>query len=359
MKKFTLAAAAVCLAAGSAHAASIQRHGDRSQILFEEGERYFEFSVTNVSPNISGTGTGPFAGAQSGNMVRSYQAYQFGYKQDINETLSFAIVSTNPVGADVSYPARPYPFATSTAEINSLALTGYLKYRMNDKVSVYGGLRLQSLDGNVDLGVAPPAVYALDVDKDYRLGYVLGGAYEVPKIALRLAVTYESKIEHEFKDNNGTSFDVEIPQAVTLHARSGVAKNTMVFGSARWQEWSKFQVAAPDFLTNPLNPQNLPIASGTGDYWTYELGVGHRFSSSWSGALIVGYEPDNGKPTGNLEGRDGFTSYGAAITYTAEAFDVTLGVRYYDIGSATTTTIGSDFSDNDALATGIKVGFRF
>jgi long-subunit fatty acid transport protein len=359
MKKLALALAAFGLVAGTASAGSIQRHGDRSQILFEKGKRYFEFSVTNVSPSVSGNGTGPFAGTQSGDITPTYQTYHFGYKQDINEKLSFAIVSKNPVGADVSYPLRPYPFATSTAEVDSLAVTGYLKYQLNPRVSAYGGLRVQSLSGSVDLGIAPPAVYTLNVDKDYRLGYVLGGAYEVPEIALRLAVTYESKIEHDFRDNNGASFEVEIPQAVTLHARTGVAKDTLVFASARWQEWSEFEIAPPDFLANPLNPFAQPIASATGDYWTYELGVGRRFSEKWSGALIVGYEPDNGKPVGNLEGRDGFTSYGAAVTYRAEAFDVTMGVRYYDLGSATTTTINSSFTDNDALATGIKVGFRF
>lgn len=352
-------AAAMMLIAGAASAGSIQRHGDRSQILFEEGKRYFEFSVTNVSPSISGTGTGPFAGLQSGDITPSYQTYHFGYKQDINEKLSFAIVSSNPVGADVDYPLANYPFTLSNATVDALAVTGYLKYQMNDKISVYGGLRLQSLSGSVNLGVTPPAVYALDVSEDYQLGYVLGGAYEVPEIALRLALTYESKIEHEFKDNTGASFDVEIPQAVTLHARTGIAKDTLIFGAARWQEWSEFQIAPPDFVANPLNPFGLPIAFGNGDFWTYELGVGHRFSENWSGALIVGYEPSNDKPVGNLEGRDGYISYGAAVTYTAEAFDVTMGVRYYDLGSATTTTIGSKFSGNHALATGIKVGLRF
>jgi long-subunit fatty acid transport protein len=357
--KFWYVAAALTLIAGAASAGSIQRHGDRSQILFQEGKHYFEFSVTNVSPSISGTGTGAFAGLQSGDIAPSYQTYHFGYKQEINEKLSFAIVSSNPVGADIEYPLANYPFTLSNATIDAVALTGYLKYQVNDRVSVYGGLRLQSLSGSVDLGVTPPAVYALQVSEDYQLGYVLGGAYEVPEIALRLALTYESKIEHEFKDNTGAPFEVEIPQAVTLHAQTGVTKDTLVFGSARWQEWSEFQVAPPDFVANPLNPFGLPIAFGNGDFWSYEFGVGRKFSKNWSGALVFGYEPGNNNLVGNLEGRDGYTSYGAAVTYTTEAFDVTMGLRYYDLGSATTTTIGSNFSGNDALATGIKVGLRF
>ncbi|WP_135505456.1 OmpP1/FadL family transporter [Roseovarius aestuariivivens] len=361
MKKFALAAVAFGFAAGTAHAGSIQRDGDRSQILYEAGKNYLEFSVVNVAPSVSGVGTNavlPLAGLQSGDIAKTYQTFSLGYKTEIDERLTFAIVANNPVGADISYPLQLYPFASATAIIKSLAVTGYLKYQMNDRVSVYGGLRVQSLSGSVNLPPSPPFAtrYALSVDNDYKLGYVFGGAYEIPEIALRVALTYESKIEHDFRDTTGTKFDVEIPQAVTLHARTGIAADTIIFGSARWQEWSKFQVAPSDF-TGVRSP--LPIAFGADDYWTYELGVGRKFSENWSGALTLGYEPDSGKPVGNLEGRDGFMSYGVAMKYTAESYDVTLGVKYFDLGSATTTTIGSNFSDNDALAVGLKVGFRF
>jgi len=202
-------------------------------------------------------------------------------------------------------------------------------------------------------------IYTLNVDNDYRAGYVLGAAYEIPDIAMRVALTYESKIEHEYRDNAGTPFTVEIPQAATLHARTGVAPGTLVFGSVRWQEWSEFQVAPNDFLANPLNPAGLPIAFGNGDYWTYEIGVGRQFNENWSGALTLGYEPGNNKPVGNLEGRDGFTSVGVAAKYSTEAYDITLGAKYFELGNATTTTIGSQFSGNEAVAVGMKVGFRF
>jgi len=355
-------AAAITLSAGAAEAGSIQRDGDRSQILFEDGENYLEFSVVNVAPDVSGVGTNavlPLAGLQSGNILETYQSYGLGYKREINDKLTFAIVANNPVGADVRYPAAVYPFTGSVATIESVAVTGYLKYQVNDRVSVYGGPRVQALEGSVSLSFTGLGTYALTTDADYSQGYVLGAAYEIPKMALRVALTYDSKIEHSFRDNAGVPFEVEIPQAVTLHARSGVAANTIVFGSARWQEWSEFQVAPADFLTNPVNVSGLPIAFGSGDYWTYELGVGRRFSASWSGAVTLGYEPDVGKPVGNLEGRDGFTSYGVSAKYSTKAYDVTMGVKYVDVGKATTTTIGSNFSGNDALAAGLKIGWRW
>ena len=366
LNKLTVTAAALALSAGTAQAGSIQRDGDRSQILFEKGRNYVEFSVINVSPDLSGVTTTavlppPLAGRQSGNIAETYQSYELGYKNQLSDKLAFALVANNPVGADIQYSVPGYPFFGSNAQIESTALTGYLKYQITDRVSAYGGVRLEALSGSVFLQsfLVPGTTYTLNVNDDYQFGYVLGGAYEIPRIALRLAVTYESKIEHDFRDNTGTPFSVEIPQAVTLHARSGVAANTIVFGSARWQEWSQFQVAPTDFVTNPLNPLRLPIAFGADDYWTYELGVGHKFTDSWSGALTVGYEPQANKPVGNLEGKDGFVSYGVAAKYSTDAYDITFGVKYIDIGNATTTTIGSSFSGNDAIAVGLKMGWRF
>lgn len=364
MKKLALAATTLGLAAGAAQAGSIQRDTDRSQILFEEGENYLEFSVVSFTGTISGVGTGTFAGLESGNIFRNYQTYGLGYKREINEKLTFAIVANNPVGADIAYPATnaPYPFATAEAEIDSLAVTAYLKYQFTENISAYGGLRLQSLDGSVDLPTPAPGLiprYRLDVDQDYQLGYVLGAAYEIPDIAMRVALTYESKIEHEFRDGNGVPFDVEIPQAVTLHGRTGIAPTVLAFGSIRWQEWSEFQVAPQDFLDYPGNTSGLPIAFGADDYWTYEIGLGKRLNQNWSIAGTFGYETDAGEPVGNLEGKDGYFSYGASAKYSTEAYDVSVGLKYFDLGSAETTTIGSQFSGNDVLAVGVRVGWRF
>ncbi len=224
-------AAALTLIAGAATAGGIQRDGDRSQILFEKGENYLEFSATTVSPNISSS-SATLAGSTA-NITKNFQNFHLGYKRDVSDQLTFALLAQELVGADVAYPAGTAFFAGSTAEIGSLAVTGLLKYQFNDRFSAYGGLRVQSLKGNVSITPALGPAYALSVDNDYQTGYVLGAAYEIPDIALKIALTYEPEIEHEFNDNAGNPFNVKIPQAATLHVQSGVAQNTIVFGSAR------------------------------------------------------------------------------------------------------------------------------
>lgn len=348
MKHVTKATIALGLAASVAHAGGIQRDSDRSQLLFEDGTNYAEFSASYVFPNISGN----FGPLNSGNMQKQYNNFAFGYKREVDDRLSFAMYVNEPVGANVAYSAVPgYPFATSNAEVNSLAVTGLVKYNVSDRFSAYGGLRVQSLSGSVFVSTA---AYTLNVDKDYQVGYVVGGAYQIPDIALKVAMTYESAIEHDFVDNAGTPFQVEIPQALTLHAQSGVAKDTIVFGSVRWQEWTQFEIRPMDFAGGAI-----AIASEPSDIITYEVGVGRRLNENWSGALTLGYEEDQGDIVGNLSGKDGFISYGIAAKYETADWDVTAGIKYIDVGSATTSSIGANFTDNSAFAGGVKVGFRF
>ncbi len=355
MKKIAAAATTLGLAASGAWAGQIEREGDTSDILFEDGKNYFEVTASAVDPKISGTVGGVIG---SGSIQQSYKQLSFGFKTELNDKWTLALVGNSPVGADVFYPGgTPHPFSGGNATVESRALTGYAKYQATDRVSIYGGLRVQSLRGDVNL---PPlfAGYTLAVNNDYQLGYVLGAAYEIPDIALRVAATYESEIEHEFTDGAGTPFDVTIPQAFTLNFQTGVAANTLVFGSARWREWTEFQIAPVDFGTTIGFP-GAAIAFGTSDIWTFELGVGRKFNENWSGAFSIGYEEDQDDVVGNLQGFDGFISYGLAVKYETETYEFTTGIRYIDFGNTLTTTIGGNFQDNDAVAVGMKLGIKF
>ncbi|MEM7732524.1 MAG: outer membrane protein transport protein [Pseudomonadota bacterium] len=368
MKYLTTAAFALGLTASSAFAGSIQRSADPSQILFERGQNYLQFSVTYADADISGTSnTVPMLqppGFSSGDIADPFLSYSAGLKVELSDKLTFALVANNPVGADVNYGSvLPYAFSGSNAEITSTSLTGYLKYKITDRFSVYGGVRATQVGGNVDLApdIAGGALrYTLNVESDVGYGYVLGAAFTIDEILMKFALTYESKTEHDFTDNTGAPFTVEIPQAVTLHARSAVSEKMLVFGSIRWQEWSEFQVAPPDFLNIPLNqPARLPLAFGSDDYTTYEIGVARRLTQKFSLIGTFTYEPDSGRPVGNLEGRDGFLAYGIAGRYSTPTYDITAGVRYIDLGPTNTTTINSQFAGNDAIAFGLQLGYRF
>ncbi|MET4126923.1 outer membrane protein transport protein [Roseovarius sp. MBR-6] len=367
MKTQLLAATALAVTSSLATAGEIERRGDPSMILFEKSKNYVEFSAVNVNPSVSGKPRPGIPTGGTGGIQKSYRSFAGSYKHQYNDKLALALVIDEPMGASVNYSTPGSFFAGSDAAVNSIAFTGLAKYAFTERMSVYGGLRYMGLGGDLTvispatLGSAIPAPgrpYELNVTKDFQLGYLIGAAYEIPKIALRVALTYESKTEHDFKDNRGDSFDVEIPQAVTFHFQTGIAANTLLFGSVKWREWSKFFVQPRDFFSVATGvPVNVPIAFGTDDIWTYEIGVGRRFSTNWSGAATVGYEADTGNQVGNLSGTDGYIRYGLAAIYENENIKITTGISYADIGNATTSV--SNFSGSSAFAVGTKVGFKF
>ncbi|MGP3697118.1 OmpP1/FadL family transporter [Rhodobacter sp. NSM] len=365
MKKLTLALGGLALGAGAATAGDIERSTQSVGILFEEG-RYAELSFGFVDPEVSGNAFG----FGSGNMAGDFSTFALAYKQPLGDRMDLALILDQPIGADVDYPAGgSYFLSGTTAELRSTALTGLLRYKFDNNFSIHGGLRAEKVKGNVHINVAsyiaPPigVDYDLDAKGDWKLGYVLGVAWEKPEIAARVALTYKSKITHTLEyteDSNllgggSGEFDTEVPQSLMLEAQTGIAADTLLFGSIRWVEWSAFLINPP--IYSSLFP-TTPLVAYDSDRITYTLGLGRKFNEAWSGAVTVSYEPQTDDLTGNLGPNDGYTSIGVGATYTLDRMEITGGVRYVMLGDAVTRSTAR-FEDNDALAVGIRVGYKF
>ena len=355
MKRFMLATTAMVAASG-AYAGGVERSTQSVAILFEEG-RYVELSFGRFAPDVSGTVGG--GAVSSDDMAGDYNSWSLGYKMDLGDRMALAMILDQPIGANVNYAAGSgYPLAGSTATLSSSAITALLRYKFENNVSVYGGLRYETVHGEVALS---PAVgsYSLNTNHDSELGYLIGLAWEKPEIAARVALTYNSAITHSMKSVEfgaipGT-FDTEIPQSLNLEFQTGIAKDTLLFGSIRWVDWTAFVIDPP---TYPAPLGNL--VDFASDRVTYNLGIGRRFNENWSGAVTIGYEKADGETTGNLGPSDGMKSIGLAGTYTMDNMKISGGVRYVDIGDATTNPpISGAFSGNSGVGVGIKIGYTF
>lgn len=354
MKNILWAVAALSAGATAVNAGGLERTPQSMAILFEEG-RYMELSFGFVSPDVSGN----FAplGGDTGDMLGSYSNIAASYKADLNEKLSYAIIFDQPYGANTAYPTdTTYNFAGSTAEVNSNALTGVLQYNMGNGASVYGGLRAQSLQAEAVLAGG----YTIKSGTNYSPGYLVGAAYEKPEIALRVALTYHSEITHELDLTEvsvvETTEDVVLPQSLNLEFQSGIAEDTLMFGSVRWVEWTETVLNPTIYATLPGITR--PLIFYDDDRITYTLGLGRKLNETWSVLGSVGYEETTGSATGNLGPVDGFTSVSVGAVYTKDNMKITGGIRYADIGDAT-TFLGAPFTDNSAIAAGVRVGWSF
>ncbi len=384
MKSAVCGATALLMSAGIAQAGGVERTAQSVMLVYEQGNRA-ELTFGSVRPEISGKAATPLLGTSSGNMSENYLSFGAAVKYDINDRLAFALIYDQPYGADVDYSSsRTYFAAGSTAELDSWALTAVLKYKLTDRFSVHGGLRYQSLGAKATIpfvagvnpltgaplpGVtAPGTPYEADGKSDTGLGYLIGVAYEMPDIALRVALTYNSRIRHELSTTETTALgnvssttSVDSPQSVNLEFQTGIAADTLLFGSVRWVDWSEFDISPKAYLDPRLGGQ--PLVSYEDDTVTYTLGVGRRFNEKWAGSVAVSYEPANGNYASNLGPKDGFWALRLGASYTMDNMEISGGVQYAWIGD-TETRVGpfapaTKFEDNSALGIGLKVAFKF
>lgn len=361
MHRIITALGALALTTTLASAGGIERSTLSYSALFDEG-RVLTTGLSSVSPSVSGTYPVGFGGGSTGNMAQSYAALSFSYKADLNDKLAYAIYVNKPFGADAYYPQGPYTGLEAHWTTDQLAAV--LKYKVTDAVSVYGGLRYLNSKAEIAIPAALLSFNYTAAGSATDFGYLVGAAYEKPEIALRVALTYESAVKQSFETREtGAAFgpagfegttEIEIPQTVALDFQSGVAKDTLVFGSVRWTEWSKWKVRPPGY--GGLTGQD--VTGFDNNVLAFKLGVGRKLNDNLSVFARIGYEEPKGGVSSRLSPTDGMKSIGFGGTYTKDNMKITGGIEYVEVGDAIDGS-GVLFEGNSAVGFGISVAYTF
>ncbi|TIW76971.1 MAG: transporter, partial [Mesorhizobium sp.] len=104
-------------------------------------------------------------------------------------------------------------------------------------------------EGLTDIGFGP-MVGRVDLDSS-GWGWRAGIAYEIPDIALRASLVYNSQVK---LDNISGTLDIggvvstpiyaptqSMPDTVEFKLQSGIAPGWLAFGSVKWVNWSVLQ----------------------------------------------------------------------------------------------------------------------
>ncbi|MFC3168923.1 OmpP1/FadL family transporter [Paracoccus fontiphilus] len=375
MKKILTGGAALLISASPLVAGGIERAPQSLSVLFEEGN-YAELSFGGVDPTVEGT---DIAGFDTGDVAQGYGFVGLAYKHQFTDNLSAAVIMEQPFGADIRYPLAPAgsPVLGGTrVEVNSTTLTALARYRFENNFSIHGGIRASNADGGVTLdggGYLTTAGYNLDIDDEWGVGYVIGAAYEIPEIAGRVSLTYNSPIEHDFNmtESGGPlpiafngDYTVKTPRSWTLEGQTGIAPDTLLFGSIRWVKWSEFVV--DNFLFPIATPGGeIPLVE-VEDTTTYTIGLGRKFTENWSGSVSFLYEPSEGETASPLAPTNGRKAVTLAAIYTMDNIKITSGISYAklsdaDLGigvSGNKTTVAT-MDDGHAWGVGVRVGYSF
>jgi long-chain fatty acid transport protein len=370
MRRIVIGAVGLVASAGSAGALGLDRSGQDISAIFEPGG-FAEVTYALANPTLEGF---DLFGNDIEDVGEEFSFGSFAVKYDTAPGLSLALIVDQPYGADILYGGSPATtlLGGTAAELDSVSTTTLVRYRFNDAFSIHGGVRSVNTDANVTLsGVAFGGLngYNVDLDDGEGYGYVIGGAYERPDIALRVALTYSTEVDLEFdavESVGGTTVavgttTVTAPESFNLDFQTGIARDTLLFGQIRHAAYSA-TILSPDFFGGATGGGSITdIEDGT----SYSIGIGRRFTDSFSGLVSIGYEPETGDDlVSPLAPSNGQTSVQVGGAYTVGALTFSGGVRYTMLGDAnpevgTPDTQVATFEDGDAVSLGLSVAYRF
>ena len=266
---------------------------------------------------------------------------------------------------------------SADVEVSSLALMG--RYRINDNMSVLGGVNRYDVSNATVTTMASHFVVSGD-----EIAPVVGAAYENKEIALRVellvqaetdvALTAGSSVSSAVPTVNVPNSKMVIPQTMTLNFQSGIAKDTLLFGSIHKADWDTAQITIPD-IANGINPSTLAtnqavkgVSSSFSTKTAYSLGVGRKINENFSALGSYSTEAGGGATSADpFTLTDGSQTLGLGVRYTKDNMTITGGYSYTKVGDVTVTfpmtaphpAMTATYADNKVTGLGLKIGFSF
>ena len=416
LKTLTTAIILATVPMTGAFAAALDRSGQSIAAFLQPGN-YFEAGLSVLDPNVSGKTNAALGNQNTGDMAGDYYFPHAALKLQLNDKFSFGLIYDQPFGADAEYnqtAAFTHPTQGNTSvEVDSQNLAMIFGFQPTENWNVYAGPVYQTIKGNVSLRGAAYSVlggyhptagalpagnlpgYDANISEDGAAGWLAGFAYQIPEIALKASVTYRSEVDHDvyidetipslatlstgaillpYVENNTT---ITTPQSVNVDFQTGIMANTVAFANVRWVNWKDFAIRPNKFgqASNLLGknpavnqPNGFDLVAYTDDQISATVGVGRKLTEHWAGNVSVGWDSGAGNPVTTLGPTEGYWNLGLGVQYspTAQTF-IAGGVKYFWLGDAdaqsgsqfNTPNSVAKFEDNDALAYGLKIGYKF
>ncbi|MCU4377639.1 OmpP1/FadL family transporter [Acinetobacter haemolyticus] len=392
----------------SAFAAALDRSG-QSISAFLQPSNYFEAGITFLSADVSGKDTSQ---NNTGDMANHYYSPSAALKIQATEQFSIGLLYDHPYGADAEYHGqnnfvenRPVPFQGNTSvTVRTENLNLLFGYQPNQNWNLYAGAVYQTLDASVLLrGTSYIAYngYDFKTGRDEAVGWLAGVAYQIPEIALKASLTYRAKIKHEmnaYEKHNAAGMipsspdlnasliqinnaqgvtEITTPQSINLDLQTGIMENTVAFANIRWVNWKDFAIRPykfgeasllSDIVKGTGKKDGFDLVAYTDDQYSVTAGVGRKLNEQWAGNVSVGWDSGAGNPVTTLGPTEGYWNVGLGVQYSpAPNYFIAGGVKYFWLGDAKAQSASqfetpayiAEFKNNDAIAYGLKIGYKF
>ena len=219
---------------------------------------------------------------------------------DLDDRTKLGLAITAPFGNSVDYGNQ---WSGRYVNIKTAALSmdfnPNLSYRVNDWLSVGGGVSLQYFRLGLSSGIPQSLIFGTGPDSSYDLaatnwnwGWNLGVLVK-PWDGARLGFTYRSDIDHKLKGvlrlapqtspllglstAPGTA-DIHLPATYTASITQDISRELSLFSDVQYTAWHRFSDVT---LVAPPNPQ-FAFIENYRDSWMVSVGGNYAFNDVWS-----------------------------------------------------------------------------
>lgn len=278
--------------------------------------------------SVTATGA-PLAGGNGGDAGSWALVPALFYAMDVAPDLRFGLGVYSPFGLRTEYDSRWVGrYQALKSELNSVNINPSLAYRVNDAVSIGGGINAQYVDvelsraidfGSICVGRAGlPTCSAIGFlpqakdgsvtvkGNDWGYGFNLGALF-TPDAKMRFGINYRSKVSHQLSGdaafakpaglpaaiaasplftNTGAKASVDLPESLSVSGYVDLDPKWSAMADLTWTHWSRikelrirFDNGAPDNVTpeNWRNTYRLAVALNYrhNDMWKLRGGIAY------------------------------------------------------------------------------------
>ncbi len=295
----------------------------------------------------------------------------------------FGLSLTTPAGLSKRWTAKIPKATAEEFTLRVIELSMGMSYRVNDKLSLGGGLRGIYADGKVKYQYEN--VYKVDMEGDNGLaaGYYLAVSYK-PSQNFNLSALYRSKVDLEIKGDakgylylpdpyntlhsinpTGGRVSVPLPAEFRLGAAYTHGKTTVELTYERtfWSDYNKLDFNFADIFVE-MSPLGEPKEKDWKDSDTVRLGIIHSFNERFTGMAGIAYDntPIPQKSLGfELPDSNAWIFSLGGIYKPKPNWEVGLAYLFVtkDSRRVQNATIDGKFSDLKAHLVNLSVGYKF
>lgn len=265
--------------------ASTSFHNPAGMTRLEGNELMLTVGILDAGVEFEETNS-PFAGGDGGRTGGYSPIFNAFYAHSFSEDLKLGVNLISTAGHDFDYDDDwAGRYLCEEIRIFTITLNPSISYRVNDWLSVGGGVGLMFGELEMEVAVLPAnGDGKVKIDgNDVDVGYSFSALFE-PSDRTRLGVIYWSKIEPSFggdvRIQPGTAVGVDtrltFPQFVRVGFYHEVYDKLAILGTIAWEDWSELKNL---FVSNAMGTEKIP--RNWDDTWHFAGGLHYRIRDQW------------------------------------------------------------------------------